>query len=77
MSRILLDKKHKNTGTYVELFDDGRVKAGQYEASARLFDSVDQAYSYYRPMAVGTHGHWAWNICYILEDYLSQRDEGR
>lgn len=75
-SQILL-KKDTHGGSYVELFDDGRVKAGQHESTATLFDSADQAYTHFRPMAVGSSGHWAWNICYILEDYLSQRDEGR
>lgn len=76
-SQILLNKMTKNHGSYVEVFGDGKVKAGEYESSAQVFDTADAAYAYFRPMATGTSGHWAWNICYILEDYLSQRDEGR
>lgn len=76
-SQILLNKMTKNHGSYVEVFGDGKVKAGEYESSAQMFDTADAAYAYFRPMATGTSGHWAWHICYILEDYLSQRDEGR
>lgn len=76
MSKVLIEKKHASGGSYVELLDHGRVKAGQYEATAKMFESADAAYTHFRPMAVGAHGHWAWNICYVLEDHITQRDEG-
>lgn len=75
--RILLNNKSPVGGGFVELFDDGTVRAGQYETTKRKFGSTDEAYAHFRPMAVGIGGHWAWNICYVLEDYMAGRDDGR
>jgi hypothetical protein len=75
--RVILDKTSKIGHAYVELFDDGRVRAGYYKDTAKMYGSVDEAYARFRESVDQSANHSAWNICYALEDYMGQRDEGR
>lgn len=75
MSQVLLHHETKTYGAYVEVFDDGRVKAGEYETSANTFASIDEAYAYFRPMAVGLF-RGPHRIVECLQDLMDQRNDG-
>lgn len=75
--RVILDKTGPIGHAYVELFDDGRVRAGYYKDTAKLWGSADKAYARFRQSVDEAPNHSAWNICYALEDYLTQRDDAR
>ena len=46
------------------------VKAGREKEKALTFASLRLAYEFHRPFA-DEGQHWAWNICYALEDSLN------
>lgn len=75
--RVILEKTCPIGFAYVELYDDGRVRAGYYKDTAKLWDSVDEAYARFKQSFVESGNHSAWDICYALEYYLGQRDDGR
>lgn len=76
-SQVLLDKHSKLGHAYVELLDDGRVKAGYWKDAAKTYGSVEEAYARFRESFDMSGNNSAWNICYVLEDYIQQKDEGR
>ena len=75
--QVILDKGGRLGHAYVELYEDGRVRAGYYKDTAKLYGSADEAYARFRESVDNSPNHSAWNICYALEDYLSQRDDAR
>lgn len=71
-------KLHHETatyGAYVELLEGGRVKAGEYETTARTFASIDEAYAYYRPIAVGNF-RGPHRIVECLQNLMDERNDG-
>lgn len=70
--KVILDKRSVNGHAYVELLDDGRVKAGYYPDTAKVYNSVEDAYARFRQSYELSSNHSAWNICYVLEDYLPE-----
>ncbi len=75
--RVILDKTGAIGHAYVELLDDGRVRAGYYKDTAKLYNSADEAHTRFKHSFDQSGNHSAWNICYALEDHIGQRDEGR
>ena len=75
--RVILDKTSRLGHPYVEVFEDGRVKAGYYKDTARVYESADEAYARFRASFDHSGNHSAWNICYALEDFMEQRDDAR
>lgn len=75
-SRVLLDNRNAVDPAYVELFDDGKVKAGYYPDTANTYGSAEEAYAVFRQRATAG-SHAAWSICYLLEEYLATKDDGR
>lgn len=76
-SRVLLDKTSPNGHSYVELFEDGRVKAGYYKDTAKLYGSADEALARFHESFAFSGNRSAWNILTALGDYMEQRDDGR
>lgn len=68
--RVILNKISRIGHAYVELFDNGQVKAGYYKDTARVYNSVTEAYERFRQSYDMSGNHSAWNICYALEDYM-------
>ena len=66
---ILLDKTHPLGSAFVGKLPDGSFKVGKYKVNAQIFATARLAYDYFLPDACDSD-HGAWNICYILEDYL-------
>lgn len=75
--QVLCDNRTAAGHAYVELLPDGKVKAGYYKDTARLYGSADEAHAHFRQAYSFSNSHSAWNIAYALEEYLSQRDDGR
>ncbi len=68
-SKVLLDKPSPVTGaSYVEQLPTGEILAGRRKETTTKFANARAAYEHYLPLADGHH--WAWNICYTLEDCL-------
>lgn len=76
-SKVLIHKLSRLGHCYVELLEDGKVKAGYYQDTAKTYDSMAEAYARFRDSFNNSGNHSAWNICYILEDYMQQENEGR
>lgn len=76
-SRVILDKTSPVGHAFVEILDDGRVRAGYYKDTAKLYGSAEEALARFRESYNFSGSHSAWNICYALEDYTAQRDDGR
>lgn len=72
---ILIDEKTSRHGSYAAVLPDGRVRAGEYESTARLFSTAEEAQATFRSMS-GGHPHYA-KIAEALEGYIEHKDEGR
>lgn len=68
--RVILDKTSRLGHAYVELLDNGRVRAGYYKDTAKVYETVEDAYARFKESFDLSGNHSAWNICYALEDYL-------
>lgn len=67
---IIGHKTHPLGGFYLAHCADGAWLAGTSEASARKFGSAQVAYDTFKPLSA-EGCHWAWNLCYLLEDHLT------
>jgi hypothetical protein len=76
-SRILLNNTKVRGHGYVELLDDGRVKAGYFKDTAKLYGSADEAHARFRESYDFSGNLSSWNISECLQDYIAQRDDGR
>ena len=70
---VILDNKSHYGKSFIGILADGRFKVGQSEQHADIYADAQQAYDHYRPYAAEGM-HWAWNICYMLEDYLKGQE---
>lgn len=76
-SRVLLDKRTPVGHGYVELLEDGQVKAGYWSDTAKTYASAEEAYARFRQSFDQSNNHSAWNICYALEAYMQEKDDAR
>jgi hypothetical protein len=74
---ILLDNKDRRGHAYVELLDDGRIKAGYFADTAKTYESAEEAHVRFKESITFSDNLSAWNICDCLEDYMAKRDDGR
>lgn len=75
--RVILEKTSSVGFSYVEIYDDDRVRAGYYKDTAKLYGSADIAHTRFKQSFEESGNHSAWNICDALENYMAQRDDGR
>jgi hypothetical protein len=76
-SRVLLDNSDHIGHAYVELFDDGRVRAGYYKDTAKPYESAEEALTHFQQSYSFSNNPSSWNICQTLQSYLEQKDDGR
>lgn len=75
-SVVLLNKKTRRSKGYVEVFPDGRVKAGYWQDTARTYGTADEAHAHFRQVYSHNPTPDAWDIAYVLEQFIEQRDDG-
>jgi len=63
---ILIDKTHPLGSAYVELLDNGKIKAGLGKDATSVYDNASVAYDRFRSISDTNHG--AWNVCYTIEN---------
>lgn len=66
---VLTHKIHPLGGYYLAQQDDGSYLAGRSPDSARTFENAQAVFDWFHEFAMDG-SHWAWNICYEIEDYL-------
>ena len=69
---IGFESKHITGKHYVSI-DNGVVTAGYTKEDAQLFDSIQDAYGHYYNLYAETGHNGAWNIAYVLQDYLGDK----
>lgn len=74
---IKLEKKHINPdkSAYLELLDDGQVKAGESRDRTATFGSIDAAHAHFRPLATWPSEGYL-HITRCLEDLMDERNDG-
>lgn len=74
---VLLDRTQTPAGGYVELYDDGRLRAGYWRETAKPYETADQALLHFRAAHAHNGNPATYRIVATLENYLEQRDDGR
>jgi hypothetical protein len=64
---IIEEKTHPLGGFYLARAYDGRLVAGRDRRTAARFQTAEAVYEAFLPF-VEEGAHWAWNICYAVED---------
>ena len=72
---VLLDQHGHMRRAYVEVLDDGRVRAGTI--TIETYDSVEACYAYFRHYHAGVLTQASEAIVAALEGYMMQKDDGR
>lgn len=67
---VLLHKTHPLGGCFLARLDDGRFLAGRDETSAKVFEDARAVHEHFHPLAQ-RGSHWAWNLCYAVEDHIA------
>lgn len=70
-AKIIGQKHHPLGGFYVAQLADGRLLAGRSSQQARVFADAQAVYDHHHPIAL-TGAHWAWNICYLVQDLVGK-----
>jgi len=73
--KIVSQSAHPLGGHFLALRPDGQWLAGKDEARARPFDSAQAVVDAFHPLALAG-AHWAWNICYAVEDACAEEGAG-
>lgn len=85
-STILLDDADPSGPAFLEVFEDGSAMAGASRQLATRYETVDSCHTLFKEKSLrqyssishpSTRAITALSICLKLEDYMTQRDEGR
>lgn len=69
-----ISRQHQKEGQgafNLDIQRDGRVRVKIGEGATRDFIDPREAYDYYRALHDTTGDHAYWNVCYHLEDYVT------
>lgn len=74
---VLLDMTKTPAGGYIELYDDGRLRAGYWKETAKPYETAELALAHFREAYSLNSNPATYGIVDTLQRYLEQRDEGR
>ena len=74
---VLLDNTNRVGGGYIELFDDGRLRAGYRKKPPKTNGSADEALVHFKEAHSHPGNLATGRICEALQHYIEQRDDGR